>query len=151
MKSKIESIERKQEVPHEGAFCDLLWSDPDGMLLNSCLKKKGIADAKKKKKKKKRKHRGMDPRKSRSKLLLRGSDRAFLLLQKQDRLHLPVASARDGGFQEIFQQQAHQRLVGSKLLLQVRQRRLHPRARRKSQRKLQGFRAGSRERIRRSH
>lgn len=23
-------IDRKQEVPHEGPMCDLLWSDPDG-------------------------------------------------------------------------------------------------------------------------
>ncbi|WFD00377.1 protein-serine/threonine phosphatase [Malassezia yamatoensis] len=28
---QIRSIDRKQEVPHEGAMCDLLWSDPDGM------------------------------------------------------------------------------------------------------------------------
>lgn len=26
---KIRIIDRKQEVPHEGAMCDLLWSDPD--------------------------------------------------------------------------------------------------------------------------
>lgn len=26
---KIRMIDRKQEVPHEGAMCDLLWSDPD--------------------------------------------------------------------------------------------------------------------------
>ena len=26
---KIRLIDRKQEVPHEGAMCDLLWSDPD--------------------------------------------------------------------------------------------------------------------------
>lgn len=26
---KIRSIDRKQEVPHDGAMCDLLWSDPD--------------------------------------------------------------------------------------------------------------------------
>ncbi|CAK7271944.1 phosphoprotein phosphatase PP4 catalytic subunit [Sporothrix epigloea] len=26
---KIRVIDRKQEVPHEGAMCDLLWSDPD--------------------------------------------------------------------------------------------------------------------------
>lgn len=26
----IRAIDRKQEVPHEGVFCDLLWSDPDG-------------------------------------------------------------------------------------------------------------------------
>lgn len=26
---KIRGLDRKQEVPHEGAMCDLLWSDPD--------------------------------------------------------------------------------------------------------------------------
>lgn len=25
----IRTIDRKQEVPHDGAMCDLLWSDPD--------------------------------------------------------------------------------------------------------------------------
>lgn len=29
MVDKIRLIDRKQEVPHEGAMCDLLWSDPD--------------------------------------------------------------------------------------------------------------------------
>ena len=29
---KIRLLDRKQEVPHEGAMCDLLWSDPDGEL-----------------------------------------------------------------------------------------------------------------------
>ena len=28
---QIRSIDRKQEVPHEGPMCDLLWSDPEGM------------------------------------------------------------------------------------------------------------------------
>jgi serine/threonine-protein phosphatase 4 catalytic subunit len=28
---QIRSIDRKLEVPHDGAMCDLLWSDPDGM------------------------------------------------------------------------------------------------------------------------
>ena len=27
---KIRTIDRKQEVPHDGAMCDLLWSDPEG-------------------------------------------------------------------------------------------------------------------------
>ena len=27
--SQIRSIDRKQEVPHDGAMCDLLWSDPE--------------------------------------------------------------------------------------------------------------------------
>ena len=27
---KIRMIDRRQEVPHEGPMCDLLWSDPDG-------------------------------------------------------------------------------------------------------------------------
>jgi serine/threonine-protein phosphatase 4 catalytic subunit len=26
---EIRSIERKQEVPHDGAMCDLMWSVPD--------------------------------------------------------------------------------------------------------------------------
>ncbi|KAG5990141.1 hypothetical protein E4U52_004898 [Claviceps spartinae] len=29
---KIRLIDRKQEVPHEGAMCDLLWSDPDDII-----------------------------------------------------------------------------------------------------------------------
>ena len=28
---EIRAIDRKQEVPHDGAMCDLLWSDPDEM------------------------------------------------------------------------------------------------------------------------
>ena len=28
--NQIRTIDRKQEVPHDGAMCDLLWSDPDG-------------------------------------------------------------------------------------------------------------------------
>ncbi len=27
---QIRLLDRKQEVPHEGSMCDLLWSDPDG-------------------------------------------------------------------------------------------------------------------------
>jgi serine/threonine-protein phosphatase 4 catalytic subunit len=30
---QIRMIDRRQEVPHEGAMCDLLWSDPDGTSL----------------------------------------------------------------------------------------------------------------------
>ena len=29
----IRNIDRKQEVPHDGAMCDLMWSDPDGKSL----------------------------------------------------------------------------------------------------------------------
>lgn len=28
---QIRVIDRKQEVPHDGPMCDLLWSDPEGM------------------------------------------------------------------------------------------------------------------------
>lgn len=27
---QIRVIDRKQEVPHDGAMCDLMWSDPEG-------------------------------------------------------------------------------------------------------------------------
>lgn len=33
--SQIRLIDRKQEVPHDGAMCDLLWSDPDGVYLST--------------------------------------------------------------------------------------------------------------------
>lgn len=29
LKGLIRAIDRKQEVPHDGAMCDLLWSDPE--------------------------------------------------------------------------------------------------------------------------
>jgi serine/threonine-protein phosphatase 4 catalytic subunit len=32
---QIRSIDRKQEVPHDGPMCDLLWSDPEGKSLKS--------------------------------------------------------------------------------------------------------------------
>jgi diadenosine tetraphosphatase ApaH/serine/threonine PP2A family protein phosphatase len=33
---QIRTIDRKQEVPHDGAMCDLLWSDP-GMGRQHCI------------------------------------------------------------------------------------------------------------------
>jgi serine/threonine-protein phosphatase 4 catalytic subunit len=32
-------IDRKQEVPHDGAMCDLLWSDPEGVTLHTLFVK----------------------------------------------------------------------------------------------------------------
>jgi serine/threonine-protein phosphatase 6 catalytic subunit len=29
---QIRTIDRQQEIPHEGAFCDLVWSDPEDIL-----------------------------------------------------------------------------------------------------------------------
>ena len=33
MISQIRLIERNQEIPHKGAFCDLVWSDPEEVLI----------------------------------------------------------------------------------------------------------------------
>ena len=32
---QIRTIDRKQEVPHDGPMCDLLWSDPEGKMIIS--------------------------------------------------------------------------------------------------------------------
>lgn len=36
---QIRTIDRKQEVPHDGAMCDLLWSDPEGNFILPTQKK----------------------------------------------------------------------------------------------------------------
>ena len=33
LQTQIRSIDRKQEVPHDGPMCDLLWSDPEGKMI----------------------------------------------------------------------------------------------------------------------
>lgn len=38
---QIRTIDRKQEVPHEGAMCDLLWSDPEEVVENWGLSPRG--------------------------------------------------------------------------------------------------------------
>ena len=38
---QIRAIDRKQEVPHEGPMCDLLWSDPDEMVSDWGLSPRG--------------------------------------------------------------------------------------------------------------
>lgn len=38
---QIRTIDRKQEVPHDGPMCDLLWSDPEGERLIKCNIKEG--------------------------------------------------------------------------------------------------------------
>ena len=30
---ELRAIDRKQEVPHDGAMCDIMWSDPEGSIL----------------------------------------------------------------------------------------------------------------------
>lgn len=34
---QIRTIDRKQEVPHDGPMCDLLWSDPEGINFQKSL------------------------------------------------------------------------------------------------------------------
>ncbi|ODV59382.1 type 2A-related serine/threonine-protein phosphatase SIT4 [Ascoidea rubescens DSM 1968] len=41
MLDQIRIISRAQEVPHEGGFCDLLWSDPDDSMDNWALSPRG--------------------------------------------------------------------------------------------------------------
>lgn len=39
---QIRAIDRKQEVPHDGPMCDLLWSDPDGALSGHTFFRSGL-------------------------------------------------------------------------------------------------------------
>lgn len=39
---QIRTIDRKQEVPHEGAICDLLWSDPEDIVDGWGLSPRGV-------------------------------------------------------------------------------------------------------------
>lgn len=34
---QIRTIDRKQEVPHDGPMCDLLWSDPEGTMEGAAM------------------------------------------------------------------------------------------------------------------
>ena len=38
---EIRNIDRKQEVPHDGAMCDLLWSGPDQDQKGFCISLRG--------------------------------------------------------------------------------------------------------------
>lgn len=38
---EIRMIDRKQEVPHDGAMCDLMWSDPDENIPNWMVSPRG--------------------------------------------------------------------------------------------------------------
>jgi serine/threonine-protein phosphatase 4 catalytic subunit len=103
---QIRAIDRKQEVPHEGAMCDLLWSDPEDV--------QGW---------------GLSPRGAG---YLFGDDVCKQFNENnKDQCHRPGASARDGGVQVDVRRAVSHGVVGAQLLLPVRKRRGDSRAGRK--------------------
>src|SRR5690554_6112397 len=38
---QMQVIERVQEIPHEGSYCDLMWSDPDDMISDWAVSPRG--------------------------------------------------------------------------------------------------------------
>ncbi|CAK0906725.1 unnamed protein product [Prorocentrum cordatum] len=116
----VRQIYRKQEVPHDGAMCDLMWSDPEDSDIEGW---------------------GLSPRGAG---YLFGGDSAAVQPGEQRRADLPSPPAGHGGVQVDVQRGARDGLVRPQLLLPVRQRRGHPRARREPGAAVPDLRGGPR-------
>jgi diadenosine tetraphosphatase ApaH/serine/threonine PP2A family protein phosphatase len=140
---QIRVVARAQEIPHEGAFCDLVWSDPEdvdtwavsprgaGWLFGEKVSSEVC---------------------SRRYLYTHHSHTNYLFPvqpRQQSTTHRPRPSAGQRGLQiPLPIARSRHRLVGAQLLLPLRQRRLHHDARRGLGARLQNLqrRAGSQAR-----
>ena len=143
----LRAIDRKQEVPHEGAMCDLLWSDPEQDVEGWGLSPRGVSRKERKRREvfrlflcffffwrnrqKKRKEK-LTKKKTHQKKLsgglrLRRRRHPRLLRRQRRRVRRPGPPARHGGLPLDVLAQARHGLVGPQLLLPVRQRGRHPR------------------------
>jgi hypothetical protein len=81
---EVRSIDRKQEVPHEGAMCDIMWSDPEGSQ-SLTIRSPRLASLS-----------------SRRRLPLRRRRRREVQPREQRGAHLQSPPARHGGLQVPF-------------------------------------------------